>query len=227
MTKRNLTALAGACLCVIGLAGCQTPHHSSKDEDAFSWTQEPSPAPTNGAVYQTGHDMTLFDNPVAHHVGDIVTIVLNEQTAAQKSAVTTTSKQTTDTLPGSTLIGKAVTIKGNPILNNNIADQTKFDGEGNSQQSNSLTGNITVTVAKVLPNGNLFVKGEKLLDLNQGSEYVRLSGVIRVIDLSPTNTISSSQVANAKISYAGKGALSDANQQSWLARFFNSPWAPF
>jgi flagellar L-ring protein FlgH len=222
----KLRLLIGLYLATVCVGGCHTPR-PPKDEDAFSWTQEPMPTPTNGAVYQSGREFALFENPVAHHVGDIVTIVLNEQTAAQKASETTTSKQTTDTLPGSTLIGKAVTINGNQILNNNIADQTKFDGVGTSNQSNSLTGNISVTVTKVLPNGNLYVKGEKWLDLNQGSEYVRLSGVIRVIDLSPTNTISSSLVANAKISYAAKGVLSDANQQSWLSRFFNSPWAPF
>ena len=141
--------------------------------------------------------------------------------------MTTTSKNTTDTLPGPTLIGKAVTINGNPILSNNIDDQHQVRRRRHSQQSNSLTGNITVTVVKVLPNGNLFVSGEKLIDLNQGNEYVRLSGVIRAIDLSPTNTISSSQVANAKISYGGKGALSDANAARLASRFFNSPWAPF
>jgi flagellar L-ring protein precursor FlgH len=159
-------------------------------------------------------------------VGDIVTIVLNEQTAAQKSAITTTSKSTAESL-GATIIGKTPTIKGNAILNNSVNDSGKFDGEGKSTQSNSLSGFVTVTVAKVLPNGNLFVKGEKWIGINQGQEYVRVTGVIRPIDLAPDNSIASQKVASAKISYGGKGALADANASGWLSRFFNSPWTPF
>jgi flagellar L-ring protein precursor FlgH len=171
--------------------------------------------------------MGLFENPVAHRVGDIVTIILNESTNAQKSEVTTTTKNTTATLPGPTLLGKAVTIHGNPILNAGINDTSKFDGEGNSSQSNALTGDVTVTVLKVLPNGNLYVRGQKWIAINQGKEYVQLSGVVRVIDINPDNTISSSHVANATISYGAKGALADVNAQGWLSRFFNTPWMPF
>jgi len=126
-----------------------------------------------------------------------------------------------------TVLGKPVTIKGNPVLSANINDAAKFDGEGDSKQSNSLTGYITATVVRVLPNGNLFVKGEKWIGINQGEEYVRLTGVVRPIDLAPDNSIPSLKVASAKISYGGKGALADANAQGWLSRFFNSPWTPF
>jgi flagellar L-ring protein precursor FlgH len=211
---------------VFGLSACQTPH-PPKDDDGLGWAAEPAPKPTNGAIYQSGREVALFENPIAHHVGDIVTIVLNEQTAAQKSSSTNTNKATTVALPGMTLLGKALTVHGVPITTNSIADTTKFAGEGDSAQSNSLQGFVTVTVQKVLPNGNLYVKGEKWIGINQGEEYLRMTGIIRPIDLSPENSIPSSQVADAKISYGGKGALSDANAQGWLSRFFNSPWSPF
>ena len=198
------------CVAVLGLGACQTPH-PPKDDDGLSWAEEPAPKPSNGAIYQSGREVALFENPIAHHVGDIVTIVLNEQTAAQKSSSTNTSKATTDTLPGMTILGKALTVHGVPIMSNSINDATKFAGEGDSAQSNSLQGYITVTVLKVLPNGNLYVKGEKWIGINQGQEYVKMSGVIRPIDLSSDNTIPSSQVANAKISYGGKGALASAS----------------
>ena len=146
---------------------------------------------------------------------------------ASAHTTTDTSKATTDTLPGSTLLGKALTFHGVPILDNNISDATKFTGAGDSAQSNSLTGYLAVTVTKVLPNGNLVVAGQKQIGLNQGQEYVRVVGIIRPIDLSADDTVPSYRVASARISYSGKGALSDANAQSWLARFFNSPWAPF
>jgi flagellar L-ring protein precursor FlgH len=79
----------------------------------------------------------------------------------------------------------------------------------------------------VLPNGNLYLKGQKKIWINQGMENVLLSGVIRPIDLAPDNSISSSRVANARITYDGKGAIADANAAGWISRFFNSPWTPF
>jgi flagellar L-ring protein precursor FlgH len=215
-----------SCVFFLGLGACETPH-PPKDDDGMSWAAEPAPKPSNGAIYQSGREVALFENPIAHHVGDIVTIVLNEQTQAQKTSSTNTNKATSVALPGMTILGKALTVHGVPIMSNNIADTTKFAGEGDSAQSNSLQGFVTVTVQKVLPNGNLFVKGEKWIGINQGQEYVRLSGIIRPIDLASDNSINSSQVANAKISYGGKGALADANAQGWLSRFFNSPWTPF
>jgi flagellar L-ring protein precursor FlgH len=223
MRTLNIFLICGV---LLGLSACQSLH-PPKDDDGMSWAAEPAPTPTNGSIYQAGREVALFENPIAHHVGDIVTIVLNEQTAAQKSSSTNTNKATSVALPGMTLLGKALTIHGVPILSNNIADTSKFAGEGDSAQSNSLQGYITVTVQKVLPNGNLYVKGEKWIGINQGQEYVRMTGVIRPIDLSSENSVPSSQVANAKIAYGGKGALADANAQGWLSRFFNSPWTPF
>ena len=218
-------------LTTVLMAGCGTMHHQKKDQkdddDGLSWAQEPVAPPSNGAIYQVGRDVDLFENPIARHVGDVVTIVLNEATNAQKSATTKTQKSTNNTLPGMSLFGSPVTIHGASVLSGTVNDASKFDGEGNSAQSNSLTGYITTTVARVLPNGNLYIKGEKKIWINQGQENVVLSGVIRPVDLAPDNTISSSRVANARITYGGKGAINDANAAGWLSRFFNSPWTPF
>jgi flagellar L-ring protein precursor FlgH len=208
-------------LALAGAAGC----HSApppKPDDGLAWTQEKLPPPSDGAIFQAGREVVLAENPIAHHVGDIVTIVLNEATAAQKSATTTTSKANAVTMPGTQLINKNVS-----WLTNNINNSSKFDGEGASAQSDSLTGYLTCTVLKVLPNGNLFIAGEKQIGLNQGKEYIRVTGVIRPIDLASDDSIPSFRVASAKITYSGKGAIADANTQSWLARFFNSPWVPF
>jgi flagellar L-ring protein precursor FlgH len=218
---RTHSAVLAVAVALAGAAGC----HSApppKADDGLAWTQEKLPPPTEGAIYQSGRELVLAENPVAHHIGDIVTIVLNEATAAQKSATTTTSKANTVTMPGTTLLNKNVS-----WLTNNINDTSKFDGAGASAQSNSLTGYLTATVLKVLPNGNLFVAGEKQIALNQGKEFVRVTGVIRPIDLTSDNSVPSYRVASAKITYNGKGAIADANAQSWLSRFFNSPWVPF
>jgi len=214
-------------LVLAALGGCATTPKPPKPDDQLSWALQPEPPPTNGSIYQVGRDVALFENPVARHIGDTVTITLNESTAAKKSATTNTAKSTNQTLPGISVLGKAVTIKGNPITSASIDDSSKFAGAGDSAQSNSLTGFITCTVTRVLPNGNLYIRGEKWIGINQGSEYVRLSGVIRPIDIAPDNSVPSLKVGAANISYGGKGALADANNQGWLSRFFNSPWTPF
>lgn len=218
---RTVNAVLGLALALCGAGGCHTVKQT-KPDDGLAWTQEQPPPPTNGAIYQAGREIVFAENPIAHHVGDTVTIVLNEATAAQKNATTTTSKANTIAMPGTQLLNKNVS-----WLTNNVNDSSKFDGEGASAQSDSLTGYLSATVLKVLPNGNLFIAGEKQIGLNQGKEFIRVTGVIRPIDLASDDSIPSYRVASAKITYSGKGAINDANTQSWLARFFNSPWVPF
>ena len=217
-----LRTLTWAALAVTGVSGCAHTGKETKPDDGMAWTREEPPPPTNGAIYQSGREVVLAENPIAHHVGDIVTIVLNESTVAQKNATTTTQKANTIAMPGTQLINKSVS-----WLTNNTNNSSKFDGEGASAQSDSLTGYLTATVLKVLPNGNLFIAGEKQIGLNQGKEYIRVTGVIRPIDLASDDSIPSYRVASAQINYNGKGAIADANAQSWLSRFFNSPWVPF
>jgi flagellar L-ring protein precursor FlgH len=169
----------------------------------------------------------LFENAVARRVGDTLTVRLNERTNASKSSSTSTSKSTNVDLPGPTIAGRPVTVNGTEILNTQIENSTSFDGEGDSSQSNRLEGDITVTVAQRLPNGNLLVRGQKWITINQGREYVRIQGIVRPIDIDPDNSISSLKVADAQIAYGGKGALNDAATPGLLARFFNAPWLPF
>src|SRR6185312_14783458 len=100
-------------LVLAALGGCATVQKKPpKEDDQLSWALQPEPPASNGAIYQVGRDVALFENPVARHIGDTVTIVLNESTAAKKSATTTTAKTTTDTLPGMTLLGAAATLHG-------------------------------------------------------------------------------------------------------------------
>jgi flagellar L-ring protein FlgH len=207
------------------LAACAT--HEPIDDLNPEWPEPEIPQAQNGAIYQAGYDVALFENATAHRVGDIVTIRLVESTNASKSSSTTTKKATTLDLPGPTLFGRPVTAGGIPILDTSLDHDSGFDGQGDSKQSNQLTGDITVAVVKRLPNGNMLVRGQKWIGINQGREFIRIQGVIRAIDVQPDNSIVSTKVANASISYGAKGALADANKQSWLARFFNSPWTPF
>jgi flagellar L-ring protein precursor FlgH len=123
-------------------------------------------------------------------------------------------------------LGTTITAGGQPIAFG-MENKTDFKGSGTSAQSNKLEGQITVTVAKRMANGNLLVRGQKWLSLNQGSEFVRVQGIIRPVDISPDNTVPSFKVADAVISYGGQGSLADASSPGLLTRFFNSKWMPF
>lgn len=200
------------------------------------FTDAPTPVPedvpdtriANGSIFQVNRDVALFENPVAGRVGDILTVQLIESTIASKKSSTATKKATNASLgAGTTVLGRPITVGGNNILNAGIGDSSDFTGEGSSAQSNSLAGDITVTVAKRYANGNLLIRGQKWITINQGREFVRLEGIVRAVDVQPDNTIPSTKVANATISYGGQGALADANAKGWLARFFDSPLTPF
>jgi flagellar L-ring protein precursor FlgH len=124
------------------------------------------------------------------------------------------------------VLGKEIKLNGNPI-STSLQSANDFSGKADSEQSNKLRGSITVTVAQVLPNGNLIVQGEKWIAINQGDEYVRLRGIVRPVDIKADNTVVSTQVADAQIIYRGKGAPADSNAMGWLARCFLSPIWPF
>lgn len=223
LTPRILLPLAGLLL----LGGCATTPKPG-DDPAYVAARPlaaPLPPPVGGGLYRAGYDMRLFEDPIARNVGDILTITLIEQTAAKKKADTAVTK---DTDVGAAAALSASGINTQP-WSTDITAQTErdFEGSGESEQSNSLKGNISVVVADVLPNGNLVVQGEKWIALNQGEEYIRITGLVRPQDIAPDNTVPSFLVADARISYGGTGPIADANTLGWLTRFFISAVFPF
>jgi len=185
------------------------------------------PAAAAGTIYNPAGSFDLFMDLRARAVGDILTIMLVERTDASKESSTSTAKGSSVDTGLTTLAGRPITSGGLPLFNNELSSDTTFDGQADSSQSNRLDGSITVTVAERLPNGNLLVRGEKLITINQGEEFIRLEGVIRPVDIGPQNTVSSTKVADATITYSGRGNLAATNRPGWFARFFNSPWFPF
>jgi flagellar L-ring protein precursor FlgH len=118
-------------------------------------------------------------------------------------------------------------LNGDEIFNNEIAGQRSFAGQSDSSQSNRIDGTITVSVVERLANGNLVVSGDKWITINRGEELVRVTGIVRPVDIGPDNSVVSTKVANARIDYRGVGTLASSNSPGWLTRFFNSPWFPF
>lgn len=236
--KRLTTLVPLLLIALFALGGCANTGPKRSAEYAPARPVMPPAAPTgNGSIYQAGYETIWFEDNVARRVGDLLTVTLVENTQANKSATTKTTKSDTVGISNPTLFGSTPQFGTPGILplasnkDNNLAfdlsSANDFSGDGSSAQSNKLSGNITVTVVEVLPNRNLYVRGEKRIGINQGYEYVRLAGIVRPQDIAPDNTVQSTRIADPTISYVGEGALADANSMGWLARFFNSVLFPF
>lgn len=194
------------------------------DEDFPRITVQRAILPTgvDGAIYNRGTGMALFEDIKARRVGDILTVLLVEQTSGTKSSDTNLN-QSTDIGIGVPSIGG----RTYPEVTATLGSNNSFSGESGSSQSNRLNGSIAVTVVDVLPGGNLLVQGEKWIQINQGREYIRLHGIIRQRDVAPNNTILSTQVAEARIEYSGVGSTSHANVLGWVGKLLFSPLRPF
>ena len=211
----------------IVLNGCATtPQDLSDFEPIVRPVAPPKPSYANGSLFQA-RSISLFEDPKPYRIGDVITVLLDESTNASKTAATSTKKDDEISIAAPTLFGRPVTRNGDNLMEMTLSPEREFSGEGDSSQSNSLKGEITVTVVDILPNGNLVVQGEKWFTLNQGKEYIRIAGVVRPQDVQSDNTLQSSKLADAQIAYSGEGFVADSNTQGWFTQFLNSKWWPF
>ena len=214
------------------LSGCVSTQNSDIVQDDPYYAPmypEPSmePVVATGSLFNTNVSNDLYADRKALRTGDIITVNLQESTQATKAAKTETDKQSDASLdPVIGLGGLPVNIGGDSIQFG-IGSDASFTGDSRTNQSNSLFGNISVNVMRVLPNGNLVIRGEKWLTLNTGEEFIRLEGLVRPQDVSSDNTVESNRIANARIQYSGKGQTQEAQSAGWLTRFFSSSIFPF
>jgi len=231
MVLKQLSCIA---LAVSLLNGCVIQQSPTPGAAAFAPMQEIPAAPlvgSAGSLFRDDTALTLYTDQKAHRVGDIIEVILSESTTSQKSSNVSTKKENTLDIQEQNggvgaILGSGVSL-GNYSLLTDLIGKRDFKGGGDADQSNSLNGSITVTVAGVQSNGNLVVRGEKWITLNKGDEYIRISGVLRPDDITPSNTVVSTKLANARITYSGTGTLAEAGRQGWLSRFFNSEYFPF
>ncbi|MCK5387239.1 MAG: flagellar basal body L-ring protein FlgH [Gammaproteobacteria bacterium] len=212
------------------LSGCLKPLSVKRTENDFKPIKQRTlnvHRKDNGAIYQEGMRVGLFEDTTARYVGDVLTIVLLENTNASATSNTNSSKDNKVELPGPTLAGQKVTKDGVEILTNKFNGEREFSGQGTSAMNSSFNGKISVTVAEVLPNRNLIVRGEKMMMLNQSDEFVRFIGIVRPQDIEQDNSVKSTRVANVHMAYGGQGALSQANKMGPLGRFFQSQAWPY
>lgn len=212
------------------LTGCLKPLNVKKSSSKFKPIKQRVvniARKDNGAIYQQGMRVGLFEDTTARYVGDVLTIILIENTNSSSTSNTNSSKDNKVELPGPTLAGQKVTKDGVDILANDFSGEREFSGQGTSSMNSTLNGKISVTVADVLPNNNLIVRGEKMLLLNQSDEFIRFIGIVRPQDIEQDNTIKSTRVANVHLAYGGQGDLAQANRMGPLGRFFQSQAWPY
>jgi flagellar L-ring protein precursor FlgH len=172
-------------------------------------------APATGGIYGNRQSDAWFGRGRNYQIGDLITVMLNESTQADRSQKTDISRDASNTaLPkgASTLLGNVHPFFDGLSMN---AAKTASAGKGSAAQAASLTGSVTVTVTEILANGNLVVRGEKKLGLSEGTEVIQVAGVIRPQDIGPNGTVQSLRLANAQISYRGSGDLANASKPGW------------
>ncbi len=202
------------------LVSCMGAHSSISAQEFTPVTAAPQPEPAlaNGAIFQvTSGYSALTSGTRASQKGDIITILLVERTRASKS-----NSASKDRNGGFSLTPPTTGLFSLFSPSDASASGSQnFSGTGSADQSNSLQGQISVTVAESYPNGTMLVRGQKLTSLNRGDEHTQFSGLIRAIDVSPDNTIPSTKVADARIVYGGSGEIASASKQGWLQKFFS------
>ncbi|MET0105114.1 MAG: flagellar basal body L-ring protein FlgH [Sedimenticola sp.] len=234
---KRLSAISLLILTALSVAGCNT---APKRDPAYAPMRPvamPVPQHSNGAIYQAGYEQSWFEDMRARRVGDMLTVKLVEKTDASKTTATNVSKANTTTITNPTILGSTpqfdtpsiipLASNSNNTLGTSLSSSSSFAGAGDSAQSNNLTGDITVTVVEVMPNGYLAIRGEKRIGINQGNEYIKVSGIVRPADIDSTNTVLSTKLADPTLVYVGDGAVADSNTVGWLSRFFISALFPF
>ncbi|WP_337842400.1 flagellar basal body L-ring protein FlgH [Rheinheimera sp.] len=211
-------------LALLWLTGCSSTPDSPLADEADWQREKPvqmgsaeQSVVTDGSLYSDSYMFTLFEDKRAYRVGDILTVALNERTQSSKSA--------DSQLDRSSEIAGALPLLGNrdtSRFRGQFESGQSYSGESSASQQNFLQGAITVRVTEVLSNGALAIRGEKWIRLNQGDEYIRLQGIVRPEDIDVTNRVSSQRIADARITYAGKGTLADAAEPGWLTSLFST-----
>lgn len=176
-------------------------------------------APVNGAIYRTGFGaQALFEDRRPRFIGDILTIVVSENINASKNSAADASRSGS----AAATLGVIPKIFGGLLggLDAEASGKNVMSAKGGANSKNTFNGVITVTVVEVLSNGNLLVSGEKQMLINQGTEFIRFSGVVNPRTVSANNTVPSTQIADARIEYSAKGYIDEAQTMGWLQRLF-------
>ncbi len=217
------------------LAGCMPSARSVINDEnrknVESALRAPLPDPSTSGSLWVQSNVQIFTDPKAHKVGDLVNILVLEQASATRNLGTKKNKKSTSKTSVNAFLGYETSLSQKnpnfkPSTAVDLSNERTFDGSGSTNNSDTLTASIAAVVTKVFPNGNMQVMGRRLVTINHQPQALVFTGVIRPVDITSDNTIPSSKVAQAKISYGGGGELATVAHEGWATRFLDQIW-PF
>ncbi len=228
------------CILLIFFTGCAVFRTNTSHVPEIKSIQEPQfpeythPVIEEGSLWSDARGVTLYPDTKARRVGDVVTVRIVEDPEAELNANTKTSRSSSIAAQLKFLGYMQALAEKNPRLAQNPGEDDlikaglgmSFDGKGSSDRDGHVKAYVSAMVVKVLPNENLFIQGKREIKVNNETQYIALSGIIRPQDVSPHNEIASTYVANAKITYSGIGPLADKQRPGWLGRIVDYVW-PF
>ncbi|MBW1715898.1 MAG: flagellar basal body L-ring protein FlgH [Deltaproteobacteria bacterium] len=228
------------CILFIFFTGCALFPTNTSHVFELKRIQEPQfpeyahPVVEEGSLWSDARGIMLYPDRRATMVGDVVTVRIVEDPEAQLNANTKTSRSSSIDAKLKFLgYMQALADRNSRLAQNPGEDDLikaglgmSFDGKGSSDRDGHVKAYVSAMVVKVLPNENLFIQGKREIKVNNETQYIALSGIIRPEDISPNNEISSTYVANAKITYSGIGPLADKQKPGWLGRIVDHVW-PF
>jgi flagellar L-ring protein precursor FlgH len=241
--------ISGVCIIILqlGIMACATGSQTLVPPTSVNpLTQEGVPSinlpvkkPAGASLFNQASSRNFFQDLRAYQEGDLVTVNIVETSSASKNASTQTGRESSVDAGIDNILGwegklKYLTSLGNKNVANSYDNNSLFKGSlsnksagsGTTTRNESMTAYITVRVMEVMPNGNLFIQGTREVTVNNETQHIILSGMIRPADISPNNTVLSSYIGEAKIEYTGSGALSDKQRPGWLTRVVDLVW-PF
>lgn len=202
----------------------QIPEPLEEVQLATQPTKEP------GSLW-TSRQSSMFSDQKAQNVGDIVTVIIDETASANKSAKTSTGRESSMAAGIPTLFGlenNSIYVKNGIDFSNLVSAnfENDFEGNGITTRSDNLTASLTTQVVGRYPNGQLKIRGGKEVMVNNEVQIIYLTGIIRPVDITAANTVNSDKILNARISYTGDGVLSDKQEPGWIMRSLDNVW-PF
>ncbi|MBB5404073.1 flagellar basal body L-ring protein FlgH [Paraburkholderia youngii] len=219
MTALRLILVLGAASC---LAACSNTQTRSIVETPMAppLASAPLNVNTQGAIYQAGAPLLLYETPRAQYIGDVLTIRLSESYSGNNSASASANRASSITATAADQSTNAAARLAK--LFNIGSASTDYKGQGNLRDISDMTGTLAVTVIGTVSGGNLVVSGEKVIAMSGTRDRLRLSGIVNPKDIEAGNYVASSKVANARIEQAGLGMVNDATTMGWLQRMFLS-----
>ncbi len=222
----SITLLICAALC-----GCAKPEPPNIVREPLEDIQPAQIEHKEAGSLWSQNNSSMFSDRKARTIGDIVTVIISEQASASKQATTATDRTTNmaASIPNFFGLENKDFWGDNSIDLSNLvnADFTNsFAGNGTTTRKEDLTASLSTQVVGRYPNGQLKIRGGKEVMVNNEVQIIYLTGIIRPVDITAANTVSSAKILNARISYTGKGSLSDKQKPGWAMRMLDNVW-PF